>query len=493
MKVRSALPSSRILRGGKSALQTRRGDQPRIPDEALPVPREVARRVLFSLMFPAMLMPLASSMANVALPTIRDQFAIRADMTAWVATAFTLPFMVFMPVYGRLSDGVGKRRLILAGLLLFTLGTAITLSATDLTWLMAGRAIQGFGTAGLVPLGIAFISSVFHPAERGEALGSWSSMGPMAGFISPLAAGFLVDHWGWRSAFAPPLIVGLLTIVIVARLVPPGLSTIVPHFWRRFDWTGVGLLSTAVVSFLFFLSSRPITGVAPLQDWRLLAVTSTLFVLFVVWERRRANPFVLFSLFSRGHFTLASLVASMRMVVMGGSSFLLPLYLADVRGLGPTLTGVMLMLVPGAMFSVVRFAGRMADRWGSRTPVFAGGIVQMLVMLAFFMLPPAAPLWILFGILICQGLGVGLMLAPLHSAAMIDVSEEEMGAAAGQYSMIRFAGSTFGTALIGVLLQFNLDRGLLTVDAYQNVYLCLAGVAVLGLMCAAGLKGHSPK
>jgi EmrB/QacA subfamily drug resistance transporter len=491
MKVRSALPWPRLLPWRRTAQQTQVASLTRLPEDKLPVPRDVAQRVLFSLLFPAMLMPLASSMADVALPTIRDQFAIRADMTAWVATAFTLPFMVFMPVYGRLSDGVGKRRLILGGLVLFALGTAITLAATDLAWLMIGRAIQGFGTAGMVPLGIAFLSSVFHPSERGEALGIWSSMGPMVGFLSPLIAGFLVDHWGWRLSFAPPLILAIFTIVIVARFVPAGLSTIKPYFWRRFDWLGVGLLSGGVSAFLFYLSSRPITGVPPLQDWRLGLTTVILFVLFFLWERRRTNPFVLLGLFAHRNFTLASLAASMRMVIMAGSSFLLPLYLADVRGLGPTLTGMMLMILPGCMFTVVRRGGRLADHWGSRAPVFAGGIVQAIVMGFFYFLPQSAPLWILCVLLAAQGLGVGLMLAPLHSAAMIGVHEDEMGAAAGQYSMVRFAGSTFGTALMGVLLQFNLDQGISTVDAYQNVYLSLAGIAILGLLCAAGLKGRS--
>jgi MFS family permease len=152
---------------------------------------------------------------------------------------------------------------------------------------------------------------------------------------------------------------------------------------------------------------------------------------------------------------------------------------------------MLLMILPGFMFTVVRHGGRLADRWGSRSPVFAGGMVQVAVMVCFYVLPQSAPLWILCVLLAAQGLGVGLMLAPLHSAAMIGVCEDEMGAAAGQYSMVRFAGSTFGTALMGVLLQFNLDRGIPTVDAYQNVYLSLAGVAILGLLCAAGLKGRS--
>ena len=113
---------------------------------------ETARRILISLMFPSMVMPLTSSMSRVALPIIRDHFRLQADMTAWVATAFMLPFMILMPVYGRLSDGLGKRRLILAGIFIFSIGTAIATLAPSLSWLMAGRAIQGVGVGGIMPL-----------------------------------------------------------------------------------------------------------------------------------------------------------------------------------------------------------------------------------------------------------------------------------------------------------------------------------------------------
>jgi EmrB/QacA subfamily drug resistance transporter len=442
-------------------------------------------------MLPAMLMPLTSSMADVALPTIRDQFAIQADMTAWVSTAFTLPFMVLMPVYGRLSDGVGKRRLILAGLLLFALGTAIILSATNLGWIMIGRAIQGIGSAGIMPLSIAFITAVFHSKERGEALGAWSSVGPLVGFLAPLGAGFVVEHWGWRSAFAPPLLFTVVTLVVVAQFVPAGLSRVMPHFWRRFDWIGVLLLTAAVISFIFFVSSRPITGVAPLQDWRLLTVAVVLFALFIRWERGRENPFVVLDLFRRGTFTRASFCASMRMITMNGSSFLLPLFLVDVYGLTPTAVGGMLMIIPGAMALVVRYGGQMADRWGSRVPIVMGGVVQMTTMLILSQLPAQVSLWWLFFVLAGHGFGVGLMLAPLHHAAMRHITDSEAGSAAGLYSMVRFAGSAVGTALIGVLLQYFLDLGLPTVDAYQNSYLFLAAISLIGLSVSIGLKKTS--
>ena len=117
-----------------------------LPGVNAPVSSKTARRIVISLVFPTMLMPFVNSMSRVALPVIRDQFQIEPDMTAWVATVFALPFTILTPVYGRLSDGLGKRGLILFGSLLFSVGTAITVFAPGLAWLMVGRAIQGLGT-----------------------------------------------------------------------------------------------------------------------------------------------------------------------------------------------------------------------------------------------------------------------------------------------------------------------------------------------------------
>lgn len=450
-----------------------------------------ARQILYGLMVPSMLMPFTSSMARVALPIIRDDFQISADMTAWVATAFSLPFMVLMPVYGRLSDGVGRRRLLLAGILVFSVGTIMAVLSSSLGWIMVGRALQGVGTAGIMPLSMAFLSVIFRPEERGKALGTWSSIGPITAFVGPLMAGFLVEGWGWRAAFAAPFVLGITAFVVVARVVPAGLSTIRPHFLRRFDWLGVSLLAAASTCLLFYLSSRPITDVAPLLDWRLLLATLGLLLAFVWWERRRPDPFVALGIFRNRIFSLASCGAALRMFSMGASGFLLPLYLADIHGLGAALIGVMSTIVPGAMAFMVRLGGQTADRRGSRRPVLAGFAVQVAIMLAFARLPADASMWVIGFLLVVNGLGVGIMLAALHRTAMGTMSDDRMGAAAGLYSMIRFAGMVIGTALAGAFLQSALDWGLEPIAAYQVVYLMIAGFAAVGLVVGATLKESS--
>ncbi len=224
---------------------------------------------------------LGNSMMRVALPLIRDTFRIQADMTAWVAAIFTLPLVILMPVYGRLSDGLGKRPLILAGLFIFAVGSLMTLVSPSLGWLMAGRAIQGIGASGMMPMSMALISDVFLTSERGKALGTWGSVGPATGFFSPLIAGLLVAAGGWRAAFAPQLAVSIIALFVVHKGIPHGLSAVAPNFLRRFDWIGVILLLLAMSTFMFYVSSRPITGVAPLQDWRL--VTTSIVLLTMLW------------------------------------------------------------------------------------------------------------------------------------------------------------------------------------------------------------------
>lgn len=447
-----------------------------------------ARRILISLMFPAMMMPLISSTIRVSLPIIRSDFQIAADMTAWVDTVFALPFMLLMPIYGRLSDGVGKRRLMLAGTVIFTIGTALTVFAPGLAGLMAGRAIQGIGVGGMMPLSMAMLSAIFHPQERGKALGTWSQIGPVVGFVAPLGAGFLVDSWGWRLAFAPSLLVGAVALVAIYKGVPPGLSQIKPHFLRTFDWLGVLLLSLMLTSTIFFLSSRPITGVAPLRDWRLLLLALLLLAAFVAWERRHPGPFVELGLFRNPMFRLASFCGMTRMFIMAGLGFLVTLYLADVRGFGAAQIGGITMFNAGAMALIVRLGGQAADRWGSRWPTIIGLSVQISVMVIFALLPATAPVYLIALVLAYYGLGAGFVLAALHRVAMADMAEAQMGMAAGLYSMTRFVGAATGTALGGVILQWAFDHGLSTVSAYQVTFLCFAVLASAGVVAAFGLR-----
>lgn len=449
-----------------------------------------SRTVLVSLMVPFMMVILNLTMFGLALPTLRDTFHLSAEVTAWLVTVYMLPFMITMPLYGRLGDELGKRRLFLAGIGIFLGGTLLSAVAGTLPLLLLGRAVQGVGAACVVPLSMAIISQVFPTQERGKALGTWNSVGPMTAIAAPFMAGLLIDHIGWRMIFVPILVAGLAAVWVVRGHVPTRRSrqpqaTIL----RTFDWGGVALLGAAVTTLTFYLSSETITGVAALQDWRLLLATGLFFGGFFVWEQRQRIPYITLKIFADKTFSRASFSAATRMFVMSGNSFLVPLYLTDVHQLSAAATGVLLTLHAAALLMTMRVGGQLADRWNSRRPVLIGFFWQIVMMSFFAMLPGSAALWIVAAGLVMHGLGAGLSLAPLHRASLGQIEPAQAGMAAGLYSLIRFAGTVLGPIMTGVALQYGLNQGLLPIAAYQMAYWLIAGVALLGVFSVWGLKG----
>jgi MFS family permease len=352
----------------------------------------------------------------------------------------------------------------------------------------------------MFPMAMALISLVYDPRRRGQVLGVWSMTGPTTAFVGPALTGILIEQWGWRASIAPALVLAGVAFVAVYRYIPRGLgaegepaSTRVA-FLREFDWVGMGLLAGFIAVFMFYLSSRPVTGVAPLMDWRLLAGALVLGACFVWWEGRRGwwqercrDPFLDLGLFRRRQFVLASACASLRLFAMNGIGLLTPLYLADVRGLSPALLGVLVTVSPGAMIVMVFLGGRISDRWGSRLPAVVGLGMQVVVAICFFLLPATAPLWSVVLVLILYGLGNGFALASLHHAALSRIPEVQIGQASGLYSMLRFFGSVVGSALGGVVLAFLLDQRLPALRAYQLGFLAFGGVALVGALVGTQL------
>lgn len=442
--------------------------------------------VLIGVMAPSLMVGMDHHMFGVALPNIRATFELGADATAWASMIYSLPFMTLMPLYGRLGDGLGKRRLLSLGILLFLLGTAVLLLAPTLTWYMIGRAIQGVGSAGFVPLSIAIIAQWFAPNERGKIMGTWNSIIPLSGLIFPYVGGLLVDAFGWRAIYPGIALVGVIAWWVVQQNIPAlEVNKVAPAFLRRFDWAGVGLLSGAMVSLLFFTSSRPITGVEGLRDWRLLLLCLFLFAAFIGWERQRPDPYMNLRVFANRTFTAASFCAGLRMFIMSSSSFIMPLYLTDIHQLNASAIGIALTLQAGMLFTISQAGGQIADRWGSRRPVLMSMIGMVVVLGALALAETTTPVWWIYLLSAVHGLVIGLSLAPLHRSSMQGITETEAGTAAGLYSMIRFAGQILGVAVAGVVIQRILVQVAAPIEAYQFVFWLYVVVALVATLIGA--------
>ena len=433
-------------------------------------------------------MVVGSAMVSVALPTIRDNFSTAADLTAWIVAAYMVPYVVLVPLYGRLGDGLGKRRMYVLGVSIFQIGTLAAMAAPSIGWLLAGRAIQGVGAACIVPLSIAVLSQVFPMVERGRALGLWNGVGLIAGILAFPVGGLLTDLVSWRAIFAPVLAIGLLTPWVVAKAIPAESQPAPANFLRDFDWVGFGLLSAAFLGLIAYASSTLLTGRGALQDWRLLGITAMLALGFVWWEKRQTGPFVSLELFAQSLFTRASVCSAARMFVLSATFFLIPLYLADVHQQGARPIGTALMVYQTALAAAMLIGGPVADRWQSRPPVVMGMGIGAASLAFLALLPPSAgTTWVLLGLAV-SGLGIGVSLPAMHRAAMLPVSGALLGVAAGMYSMIRFVGDTLGTALSGTILQTALERGAPLAHAHQMAFWAAAGVACIGMIVGLRLR-----
>ena len=295
--------------------------------------------LLIGLMIPVGMTTFNMSMFGVALPTVRDAFGAEADLTAWLVTAYSLPFVIFMPLYGKLGDSLGKARLFQSGIVLFFIGTLVCVLARDLPQLLIGRILQGTGTAGFYPLCIAIIAERFPPSHQGRAMGTWSSVAPGAASLGPLLGGFAVNQFGWNYVFVPSLLVGVSCAV---GGLPAGAGAAA---CKRRGAAGVRLAGRG-----FSGRHARLCHVLPVEPHgqRCRAAARLAFpggrdrdglpVLAAGKADRQASGQL--SLFTdRKNFGVASMSAGCRMIIMHTVNFLYVLYLTDVYGLSAMDTG----------------------------------------------------------------------------------------------------------------------------------------------------------
>ncbi len=447
-----------------------------------------SRAILIALLFPTMAIILDGSMFGVALPTIRDDFAIPPDTVAWLTIAFTLPFMMLMPLYGRLGDQLGKKRLVVLGVSILCIGSFIVLTANNLTMLFVGRVIQGIGSSGISPLSLAILSQRFSVEERGNALATWNAVAPATNIFAPSIAGFLTDNLGWRTIFLPVLLMGIFAYVIVQWKIPQAENKPNWTLLKSFDWTGVLLLAGTIIFLVFYLSSRPITGVEPFRDFRFFAGFILFLISFVIWEKRHPDPLIDLKILRVDGFAPASLGSGFRMAMMRGISFLIPLYLADVYDLSALKTGLIISVHSLSLLIFIRVGGRLADEWPNRKLIILGLAIQMAVMGYFALLPANLPLFSVVLGVILHGLGAGLSLAAQHRTALRNIADDKTGLAAGVYSMTRFSGSMLAVSTAGVILQSGQAMGFSDIVGYQLTYGFLVIAGGLGILATLQLR-----
>lgn len=405
---------------------------------------------LGAMCFALFMIMLDNTVVNVALPTIQHDLHSSVSGLEWTVNAYTLSFAVLLVTGGRLGDIFGRRRMFLAGVIVFAASSAMIAFAQSTGWLVGWRAVQGVGAAFMMPATLSIISNAFPPHERGKAIGTWAGVSALALAIGPVLGGFLVENVSWQSIFLLNLPVAAAAVAVTLFAAHESRDETAP---RTIDYAGLFTLSGGLTALILALVEGNAWGWGSGRTLGLLALSVALLTAFTQVEGRVAAPMVDFSFFRSKGFLGANIVAFLVSFSMLATFFFIALYLQNVRGYSPLQAGVRFLPMTVIIIIAGPVAGRLSDRIGPRPLIAAGLFLTGASLFWQGHLAVDTPYGQLLGAFMLMGVGIGLVMSPMSTAAMNAVDPTKAGVASGTLSMSRMVGGTFGVAAMGALIS----------------------------------------
>ena len=397
----------------------------------------------------AFITPLMLSAVNVAIPTIAQGLKMDAITASWVPLAYLLSSGVFLLPFGRLGDMYGRKKMFLSGMTTVTVASILASFAQSALLLILCRALQGMGAAMLFGTGIAILSSVYPPEKRGKVLGLSVSSVYLGLTCGPFAGGWVTQQFGWRSVFVFHIPVVLLVIIL-------GLINLKGE-WRgpegqKFDIPGALIYGAAVIALMYGFSILP-----ALSGFALILLSGIGFAVFFRYEKGLQYPLFNVNLFSGNPVLTWSCVAALIMYSSTFSvTFLMSLYLQNIREFTPQLAGLIMISQPLVMTLFSPVAGRMSDHYEPRLIASSG---MGLTAIGLAMLAVAGPLTqteLIVLTLMLVGFGFSLFSSPNTNAILSSVDKKYLGAASGTVATMRVVGQMFSMGIVTLVFALML-------------------------------------
>ncbi|MGI5375063.1 MDR family MFS transporter [Streptomyces sp. CA-251387] len=428
-----------------------------------------------ALLLGMLLAALDQTIVSTALPTIVSDLG-GLEHLSWVVTAYLLASTAATPLWGKLGDQYGRKRLFQIAIVIFLIGSALCGMAQNMAQLIAFRAVQGLGGGGLMVLSMAIVGDIVPPRERGRYQGLFGAVFGASSVLGPLLGGVFTEHLSWRWVFYVNLPVGVVALAVIATVLR------IPRKSTRhvIDYLGTFLIASVATCLVLVASLGGTTwGWGSAQIVGLAVLGVVLAVAFVAVERRAAEPVLPLKLFRVRTFTLSAVISFVVGFAMFGAMTYLPTFLQVVQGVSPTMSGVhMLPMVLGMLLSSTG-SGQIVSHTG-RWKVFpiAGTGVTTLGLLLLHQLDRDSSTWEMSLFFFVFGLGLGLVMQVLVLIVQNAVSYEDLGVATSGATFFRSIGASFGVAVFGTVFAGRLDDKL--VDAFRGVQLP-PGVSLEGL------------
>lgn len=426
-------------------------------DYAAILPTRTKMVILAGVLLSLFLAALDQTIVATALPAIiRDLNGL--DQLSWVSTGYLLASTAMVPIYGKLSDLYGRRIILLFGIVVFLVGSALSGIAATMLQLILYRVVQGLGAAALTSTAFAIPADLFTPAERPRYMGIFFSVFGLASVIGPYLGGLITDQWSWRWVFYVNVPIGIVALAFIILKMPKLASGL----RAAIDWLGTILLIVGVVPLLLGLTLDKTTyaWTSPLI-LGLFAVAAVATILFVIAEARVASPIISLDLFRNRTFAVVIVASMLNGAAFFGAILFLSLFMVNVVGVSATAAGTALIpltlsLVVGGMVASV-----LVQRVGRYKPLILFGFSVMLI--GFWLLSRMdvnTTRWSVTWRMIVLGIGIGPALPLLNLALQNSVSFDKMGAATASRQFFQQLGQVFGAAIFGVILTTTLTNQL---------------------------------
>ena len=390
------------------------------------------------------------SIVNVALPSIARSLHFSQANLQWVITAYAITFGGFLLLGGRAADLLGRRRVFIVGVALFTIASLVCGLAQSEGMLIASRAVQGLGGAIISPAALSIVTTSFEEgAERNKALGVWGALGGSGAAVGVLAGGVLTQYLSWRWIFFVNVPIGALVLALTPRIVPESRRE---GAERHYDALGAVLVSSGLALLVYAISEAPNVGWATARTILLLIGAGVLLIGFLVNERRIEDPLMPFHIFRVRTVAGANAVGFLLGGVLFANFFVLTLYVQDVLGYSAIKTGVTFVATAGTAVVAAGIAQALTTRFGAK-PIIAIGLTLLVVAMVWYAQIPVhgkfasdlLPGYVLVGV------GIAFAYVPVSIASLAGVAEHEAGLASGLINTSQQIGGAIGTAIASTI------------------------------------------
>jgi EmrB/QacA subfamily drug resistance transporter len=462
---------------------------------ALGLISEEARKwwTLAAVAFGLFMIMLDNTVVNVALPSMARDLGVGLSELEWIVTGYALTFASLMLTGGKLADLLGRRRIFVVGLVIFTGSSLACGLAESGDFLIGARVVQGLGAALMNPATLSIIAATFPPHQRGMAIGIWAGVSALALAIGPLVGGLLTQHLDWSWIFFVNIPVGILAIVASFLLIRESKDESAE---QRLDLPGLLTSAIGLFALTYGLIEANTYGWTSGRILGSFLVAVVMLAAFVLLETHQRLPMLDLSLFRNGTFAGANLAVLLVALAMFGVFFFVSLYMQGILGYSAVQAGAAFLPMTVLIILVAPIAGKTSDRIGSRWLMTTGMLLVSAQLLYFSRLEVHSTFWNLLPGLMVGGVGMALVMTPSAAAAVRALPVDKSGVGSAVLNAFRQVGGAMGIALMGAIMAHQVgalqgpevfSRPERFVDGFSTSLLVAAAIALAGAVVSAVL------